>query len=82
MSGNTHGILSDVAHRKPGTPRHVTSENPGIRDPRGGARSSARLTAPAVAAGRWRRSGSPSPTGVTVRGYLSQLGPNSRRCAR
>jgi len=46
----------------------------GVRDPRGGGRASARLTAPTVAAGaiarRWLR----HAYGVKVRGYMSQLG--------
>jgi chorismate synthase len=49
----------------------------GIRDPFGGGRSSARLTAPNVAAGgiakKWLR----EAFGVEIRGHLTQLGENA-----
>jgi chorismate synthase len=48
----------------------------GIRDPRGGGRSSARLTAPNVAAGAIAKKWLKEKWGVEVRGYLSQLGEN------
>ncbi|AZR84285.1 chorismate synthase [Bordetella pertussis] len=47
----------------------------GVRDPRGGGRSSARLTAPTVAAGAIAKKWLASQFGVRVRGYMSQLGP-------
>jgi len=47
----------------------------GVRDPRGGGRSSARLTAPTVAAGAIARKWLAERHGVRVRGYMSQLGP-------
>ncbi len=47
----------------------------GVRDPRGGGRSSARLTAPTVAAGAIARKWLREQYGVRVRGYMSQLGP-------
>ena len=47
----------------------------GIRDPRGGGRSSARLTAPTVAAGAIAKKWLREQHGVSVRGYMSQLGP-------
>ncbi|SAI71928.1 chorismate synthase [Bordetella ansorpii] len=47
----------------------------GVRDPRGGGRSSARLTAPTVAAGAIAKKWLASQFGVKVRGYMSQLGP-------
>lgn len=47
------------------------------RDPRGGGRSSARLTAPTVAAGAIARKWLFHTHGVVVRGYMSQLGPIS-----
>ncbi|WP_313619416.1 chorismate synthase [Achromobacter sp.] len=47
----------------------------GVRDPRGGGRSSARLTAPTVAAGAIAKKWLSEQYGVTVRGYMSQLGP-------
>ncbi|MFT0851028.1 chorismate synthase [Achromobacter sp. F4_2707] len=47
----------------------------GRRDPRGGGRSSARLTAPTVAAGAIAKKWLAAEYGVQVRGYMSQLGP-------
>ncbi len=47
----------------------------GLRDPRGGGRSSARLTAPTVAAGAIAKKWLAAQYGVQVRGYMSQLGP-------
>ncbi|ANN66504.1 chorismate synthase [Bordetella bronchialis] len=47
----------------------------GVRDPRGGGRSSARLTAPTVAAGAIAKKWLAATHGVRVRGYMSQLGP-------
>jgi chorismate synthase len=45
------------------------------RDPRGGGRSSARLTAPTVAAGAIAKKWLAQTYGVKIRGYMSQLGP-------
>jgi chorismate synthase len=47
----------------------------GVRDPRGGGRSSARLTAPTVAAGAIAKKWLAATHGLRVRGYMSQLGP-------
>lgn len=47
----------------------------GARDPRGGGRSSARLTAPTVAAGAIAKKWLSEHFGIKVRGYMSQLGP-------
>lgn len=47
----------------------------GIRDPRGGGRSSARLTAPTVAAGAVAKKWLKEHYGIVIRGYMSQLGP-------
>ena len=47
----------------------------GERDPRGGGRSSARLTAPTVAAGAIAKKWLHQKYGTVVRGYMSQLGP-------
>ncbi len=47
----------------------------GVRDPRGGGRSSARLTAPTVAAGAIAKAWLQQHAGVRIRGYMSQLGP-------
>ena len=46
----------------------------GRRDPRGGGRSSARLTAPTVAAGAIAKKWLEQEYGTVVRGYMSQLG--------
>jgi chorismate synthase len=47
----------------------------GQRDPRGGGRSSARLTAPTVAAGAIAKKWLAQTFGIKIRGYMSQLGP-------
>lgn len=47
----------------------------GERDPRGGGRSSARLTAPTVAAGAVAKKWLETQYGTRIRGYMSQLGP-------
>ena len=47
----------------------------GVRDPRGGGRSSARLTAPTVAAGAIAKKWLAQEYGTQIRGYMSQLGP-------
>ncbi len=47
----------------------------GERDPRGGGRSSARLTAPTVAAGAIAKKWLNEQYGTLIRGYMSQLGP-------
>jgi chorismate synthase len=47
----------------------------GVRDPRGGGRASARLTAPTVAAGAVARTWLKRQHGVVIRAYLAQLGP-------
>lgn len=46
----------------------------GLRDPRGGGRSSARLTAPTVAAGAVARKWLQAVLGITIRARLTQLG--------
>lgn len=46
-----------------------------VRDPRGGGRSSARLTAPTVAAGAVAKKWLASTYGLQIRGFMSQLGP-------
>ena len=61
---------------RPGHADYTYLKKYGIRDPRGGGRSSARLTAPAVAAGAVAKKWLRERYGVEVRGYLSQLGPN------
>jgi len=61
---------------RPGHADYTYLRKYGLRDPRGGGRSSARLTAPAVAAGAIARKWLRERHGVEVRGYLSQLGPH------
>jgi chorismate synthase len=46
----------------------------GVRDPRGGGRSSARLTAPTVAGGAIARKWLQATYGIQIQGYMSQLG--------
>ena len=67
---------SKIADRfRPGHADYTFHHKFGLRDPRGGGRSSARETAMRVAAAgiakKWLR----ARHGVEVRGYLSQLGP-------
>jgi chorismate synthase len=61
---------------RPGHADYTYLRKYGLRDPRGGGRSSARLTAPAVAAGAIAKKWLHERHGVAVRGFLSQLGPN------
>ncbi|WP_342235146.1 chorismate synthase [Inquilinus sp. OTU3971] len=65
---------SDIAAKfRPGHADYTYWKKYGIRDPRGGGRSSARETACRVAAGAVARK---ILTGVTVRGALVQIGPH------
>ena len=59
---------------RPGHADYTYFQKYGFRDYRGGGRSSARLTAPVVAAGAIARKWLAEAHGVLVRGYLSQLG--------
>ncbi len=59
---------------RPGHADYTYRHKYGIRDPRGGGRSSARLTAPTVAAGAVARKWLAERFGVRIRGYMSQLG--------
>ena len=61
---------------RPGHADYTYLQKYGIRDPRGGGRSSARLTAPTVAAGAVAKKWLRERYRVMVRGYLAQLGPN------
>ena len=60
---------------RPGHADRTYWEKYGVRDPRGGGRSSARLTAPTVAAGAIAKKWLSEKFGVVIRGYMSQLGP-------
>ncbi len=62
---------------RPGHADYTYLRKYGIRDPRGGGRSSARLTAPAVAAGAIAKKWLREKHNVEVRGHLAQLGPNA-----
>ncbi len=59
---------------RPGHADYAYFKKYGARDPRGGGRSSARLTAPTVAAGAIAKKWLAEHYGVKVRGYMSQLG--------
>ncbi len=67
---------SPIADRfRPGHADYTYQQKYGIRDYRGGGRSSARETAARVAAGAIARRYLASRLGVVVRGYVAQLGP-------
>ena len=59
---------------RPGHADYTYWQKYGIRDPRGGGRSSARLTAPMVAAGAVAKKWLSEQHGVQVRGCMSALG--------
>lgn len=59
---------------RPGHADFTYTRKYGLRDPRGGGRSSARLTAPTVAAGAIAKKWLAEQHGIRVRGYMSQLG--------
>ena len=65
-----------AASFRPGHADYTYLQKYGLRDPRGGGRSSARLTAPAVAAGAIARKWLRERYGVSIRGHLTHLGPN------
>ena len=60
---------------RPGHADYTYQQKYGIRDYRGGGRSSARETAMRVAAGAIARKYLRERLGIEIRGYLSQLGP-------
>lgn len=60
---------------RPGHADYSYQHKYGIRDYRGGGRSSARETAMRVAAGGIAKKYLKEQTGIEIRGYLSQLGP-------
>lgn len=61
---------------RPGHADYTYLQKYGIRDHRGGGRSSARLTAPTVAAGAVAKKWLREKFGVLIQGYLAQLGEN------
>ena len=61
---------------RPGHADYTYLQKYGIRDHRGGGRSSARLTAPTVAAGAIAKKWLREKFGILIRGHLSQLGEN------
>ena len=67
---------SEIAAKfRPGHADYTYDQKYGIRDSRGGGRSSARETAMRVAAGGIAKKYLRERHGVLIRGYLSQLGP-------
>ncbi len=76
---NTDARSKDYANLvdtfRPGHADYSYFKKYGVRDPRGGGRSSARLTAPTVAAGAIAKKWLAQNHGVRIRGYMSQLGP-------
>jgi chorismate synthase len=69
-----YGNIADAF--RPGHADYTYLQKYGIRDHRGGGRSSARLTAPTVAAGAVAKKWLHEKYGVAIHGYLSQLGMN------
>ncbi|MES2185775.1 MAG: chorismate synthase [Pseudomonadota bacterium] len=66
---------SEIAQRfRPGHADYTYWHKFGIRDPRGGGRSSARLTAPTVAAGAVAKKWLAEKFGVSIRGCMTQVG--------
>ncbi len=59
---------------RPGHADYAYWHKYGVRDPRGGGRSSARLTAPTVAAGAVARKWLLERYGISIRGCMTQLG--------
>jgi chorismate synthase len=60
---------------RPGHADYTYTQKYGFRDPRGGGRSSARLTAPIVGAGAIAKKWLAEKYGIVIRGYMSALGP-------
>jgi chorismate synthase len=61
---------------RPGHADYAYQQKYGIRDYRGGGRASARITVATVAAGAIARKWLRERLGITVAGYLSQVGPH------
>ncbi|MFL2840320.1 MAG: chorismate synthase [Pseudohongiellaceae bacterium] len=68
-----YSMIKDVF--RPAHADYTYAQKYGIRDHRGGGRSSARETAMRVAAGSIAKKYMAEQYGVVIRGYLSQLGP-------
>jgi chorismate synthase len=68
-----YGNIADTF--RPGHADYAYWQKYGVRDPRGGGRSSARETAVRVAAGAIARKWLSVHHGVVIRGYMAQLGP-------
>jgi chorismate synthase len=68
-----YGKIKDLF--RPGHADYTYQQKYGVRDYRGGGRSSARETAMRVAAGAVARKYLLQEYGIVIRGYLSQLGP-------
>lgn len=68
-----YGNISETF--RPGHADYTYTQKYGARDPRGGGRSSARLTAPIVGAGAIAKKWLAEHYGITIRGYMSALGP-------
>jgi chorismate synthase len=64
-----------AAKFRPGHADYTYTQKYGFRDPRGGGRASARETVVRVAAGAIAKKWLKERYGVSVRGYLAQLGP-------
>ena len=65
----------DIARKfRPGHADYTYFQKYGLRDPRGGGRSSARLTAPMVAAGAVAKKWLQEKHGTTFRGCMQQIG--------
>ena len=60
---------------RPGHADYTYMQKYGFRDPRGGGRSSARLTAPIVGAGAIAKKWLQEKHGIVIRGYMNALGP-------
>ena len=68
---------AEIARKfRPGHADYTYWRKYGVRDPRGGGRASARETVVRVAAGAIAKKWLAERHGVTVRGYLAQLGPH------
>ncbi|SFV88568.1 Chorismate synthase [hydrothermal vent metagenome] len=67
---------SDIAHSfRPGHADYTYQQKYGVRDYRGGGRSSARETAMRVASGGIAKKYLKQEFGIEIKGYLAQLGP-------